>query len=600
MERLPLTASPLASKSIPDWRMSPVLLRNVSAALLSIGLMGVGLIPGPSEAKALREATIRRIVEGREVFIDRVQARVYQRAGAGQQLSTGKSRAELLFDRKAIGYLGKNSLITLGKECFSLSSGTVLVNGRQNGCLGSKILGVRGTTYVLTREADALYRLSVLHGEARIAAADQALPIGSVIDPAGSGNAAQLLTGAADPMDQDIASLYPRLNPVVDIGSSAYGSNAGGVAIGEALGLVLADAGVFLPLYQAESSRVVYNYTRTSANFDGFWGISSEVGYRWFDPNNRSTNGVLVGYDGWQADNCYQSLVVAAAEWERNRWQLSAQGGVPVDGCENSIGYASAGVGIPIADLGRRPVLLGLAPYVLHGIGESFGGGRVSLSVPIGEHVDLTAYGQRDGLLDTTVGGQVRIRFPVGSHFVNDPNRSARLMPSPLPWRASHALKGPSVASSSLAFAQTSMAQAETAVSDASGWLRAAGGEEVVVKQGEQALLDADGNLIKIERLNQSQFEDLILINLKGMNLLPESRVIGELYARLYGKPAPETLAVTGLDWYVNAGKPMPRPRGANNLVVPQDRLPRAEASPPPPQPAPQPPLQVLGVGGGI
>ncbi len=570
--------------------------RSVSAfaSLLCIGVLGASLVPAPSSASTLREAKIRRIVEGNQVYIDRVQARVNQNAGLGQQLSTGQSRAELLFDRRAIGYLGKNSLITLGQKCFSLSSGTVLVNGRQNGCLGSKILGVRGTTYVLTRVSDQQYRLSVLHGEARVGPSESVAQDPGDARTTGDARLTAVSTSSGEgAAEQDILSLYPRLNPVVDLGSSAYGSNAGGVAIGQALGLVLADAGFFVPLYQSESSKTLYSYTRASANFDGFWGISSELGYRWFDPNNRSTNGALVGYDGWQSEDCFQSQVVAGAEWERNRWQLTAQGGIPVDHCKNSIGYASAGVGIPIADLGRRSVLLGVAPYVLHGIGDNFGGGRLSLSVPIGQHVDITAYGQYDGLLDTTIGGQFRIRFPVGSHFVNDPNRNSPLLSSPLPWRADRSTGGPLIAS----LQSPAHGDAETTlappISDAGGWLSAATADEVVVKQGEQALLDSDGNLISKQSLSQSEFESLIEFNLKGMNLLPESHVIGEFYSRLYGKPVPETLAVTGLDWYVNAGTPMPRPRGANNLSVPQDRLPQdqspqpsSNSTPPPPPPA--------------
>ena len=67
-------------------------------------------------AAPFNSATIRRIIDGREVFIDQRQAAVNQTAGRDQELSTGSSRAEVLFDRRALGFLGTNSLIRLGQE----------------------------------------------------------------------------------------------------------------------------------------------------------------------------------------------------------------------------------------------------------------------------------------------------------------------------------------------------------------------------------------------------------------------------------------------------------------------------------------------------
>ena len=87
-------------------------------------------------------------IDGARLFIDKKPARIKQTADSGQELSTGKSRAELLFDRRALGFLGNNSLIKLGEECFRLDQGQVLINGPQSACLGSKVLGIRGTTSV--------------------------------------------------------------------------------------------------------------------------------------------------------------------------------------------------------------------------------------------------------------------------------------------------------------------------------------------------------------------------------------------------------------------------------------------------------------------
>ncbi len=522
--------------------------------ILSSGLLLTAL-PHPGPAAPFNQATVRRIVEGREVFIDQQPARVNQSASRGQRLSTGNSRAELLFDRRAIGYLGKNSLITLGQQCFRLQSGTVLVNGPQASCLGSRVLGVRGTTYVLTALSDGHYDLAVLHGEAEVGQGQET--------PSGEG---------------DILNSYPRLNPVADFGSSAFGSSGNSGSIGAAEGLVLGDLGLFLPLAQGEGSKVLYSYTRANSNFDGFWGISSEVGYRWFDPNNQSLNGGLVGYDGWQGDGCFHSQVAVGAEWERNRWQLSAQGGIPVDGCEDSLGYATAGVGIPIVNLGQQSILLGVSPYLLTNSGDSYAGGRLSIDVPIGNNVDLMAYGQYDDLLETTIGGQLRIRFALGGGFVADPNLRPRALQSPLPWQTSGSGSPERGRSSSLIAQGTgALISAENIRWDRAPWgshqdPQAEGippGAGVVIKAGETARLDQEGNLISKAPLEREQFEALITANLKGQNLLPESHAIGKLFEGLYQTPPPPIMGILGLNWYLKARNPLPRPRGANNLTTP-------------------------------
>jgi hypothetical protein len=104
------------------------------------------------------------VVDGNQVYIDGRNARVNDVARSGQQLRTGSSRAELLFDNRATGFMGKSSVITLGNTCFRLSNGSVLVSGPQKACLGSKVLGVRGTTYALSRSSDGAYDVFVLEG----------------------------------------------------------------------------------------------------------------------------------------------------------------------------------------------------------------------------------------------------------------------------------------------------------------------------------------------------------------------------------------------------------------------------------------------------
>ena len=541
----------------------------IRRGLLALTLLAGSL--GPALAAPFQNATVRRIIDGRQVFIDSQPARVNQTAGRGQQVRTGNSRTELLFDRRAIGFLGRNSLITLGQDCFRLSSGTVLVNGPQSSCLGSKVLGVRGTTYVLSASEQGGYELAVLTGEAVLAnsAAEAAEA------PGGEGSV-------------DILSRYPRLSPVVGFGSSAWGSNAGGKSLGEAAGLILGDLGFFTPLLQKGGSSLLYSYSTGSSNFDGFWGLSSELGYTWFDPNNRSTSTLLLGYDGWQQpagdaslSSCFHSQVAVGGQWQRNRWQFSANGGIPVDGCDNNLGFAMAQVGIPIVDLGNDSIHLSLAPYVMHAIGNNYGGGRIGLNVPIGNQLNLSAYGQYDDLLNSVVGGQISYRFATAGRFVRDPNLPAPGQRSPVPWQ-NQAFNGGQPMQ--LALGPQAKGPAEPGQSDAVNPLLSQT-QNAVVRAGETARFDASGNLISRQALSRERYEQLLLNNLEGQNLLPESHAIATTYERLYRDSAPAVLAVTGVDWLMAARTPFPRLRASNNLVVPEDKLPkesnnRAKAEP--------------------
>ena len=512
----------------------------------------VTLNPWAVQATPFKTATIRRIVDGRQVYIDQQQARVNQTAGQGQQLSTGNSRTELLFDRRALGFLGRNSQIRLGQDCFQLSTGSVLINGPERACLGNKVLGVRGTTYVLTKQTDQTYELAMLTGEAELTDPD--------------------LVIASSSEAPDILKRYPSLSPVVGFGSSAYGSNAGGLGLGQAAGLVLGNISFYTPLWQSEGSRVAYSYTTANSNFDGFWGASSEVGYRWYDPNNQASAGLLVGYDGWQQPGCFHSQIALGAEWQRNRWQVSAQGGIPIAACNDSLGYAMAELAIPVANLGDRSIQLGLAPYVLNGIGNSYGGGRIGLRVPIGNHVDLSAYGQYDNLLNTVVGGSINYRFATAGNFVRDPNLLPGSSSSPLPWlnsqRQNQWQNGQPI---QLALGKVLDRQ------DVNSELltQQSAAPETRIKAGEVASIGANGSLLSKGPLSKERYGQLIQDNLRGQNLLPESHAIAKTYQTLYGMPPQELLATTGMDWLIASRTPFPRLRGADVLVVPANKLPQ-------------------------
>ena len=63
---------------------------HVSRNLLALACTAV-LITPEAAAAPFNSATLRRIIDGREVFIDRRQATVNETADRGQELSTGLS-----------------------------------------------------------------------------------------------------------------------------------------------------------------------------------------------------------------------------------------------------------------------------------------------------------------------------------------------------------------------------------------------------------------------------------------------------------------------------------------------------------------------------
>ena len=65
------------------------------------------MLMSSAAAAPFESATVRRIIDGKEVYVDRQQAMVNDTANRGQQVSTGSSRTELLFDQRAIGFLGQ-------------------------------------------------------------------------------------------------------------------------------------------------------------------------------------------------------------------------------------------------------------------------------------------------------------------------------------------------------------------------------------------------------------------------------------------------------------------------------------------------------------
>lgn len=149
-------------------RLSPA--GAVGAGLAVAVLAAATLSPRPLAAQQSQTAVVQEILDGKELFIDREQARVKQQARSPQLISTGKSRGQLAFDGGAVGRLNRQSQLRLGSTCFLLDKGQVLVSGKQGGCTRSARLSVRGTNYVLEVTDAGDTQISVLEGEVEVQA----------------------------------------------------------------------------------------------------------------------------------------------------------------------------------------------------------------------------------------------------------------------------------------------------------------------------------------------------------------------------------------------------------------------------------------------
>ncbi len=140
--------------------------RQPRQGLLSLVSLVVPLLSTPT--LAAEAATVREILDGKELFIDTRQAKVNDKAVTPQQVSTQNSRGQLAFPSGAAGRLNRFSLLRLGQDCFLLSKGQVLVSGKQAGCTRSSRLSVRGTNYLLAVDESGGTELSVLEGSVEV------------------------------------------------------------------------------------------------------------------------------------------------------------------------------------------------------------------------------------------------------------------------------------------------------------------------------------------------------------------------------------------------------------------------------------------------
>ncbi|MCP9836072.1 hypothetical protein KBY84_01030 [Cyanobium sp. N.Huapi 1H5] len=124
--------------------------------------------PSGSVASPTGSAVVQEILDGRELYIERRQAQVQERAFTPELVRTQKSRGQLGFAGGAAGRLNRFTQLRLGSTCFLLSSGQILVSGQQNGCTRSSRLSTRGTNYVITLLDGGEQEVAVLEGSVEL------------------------------------------------------------------------------------------------------------------------------------------------------------------------------------------------------------------------------------------------------------------------------------------------------------------------------------------------------------------------------------------------------------------------------------------------
>lgn len=151
-----------------------LLLAPALALVVPLALPLVAMQPG----QARQSASVAEILDGDQLYIDRRQVRVKARAISPEVVSTGDSRAQLIFSSGAAGRLNRFSMLRLASSCFLLDQGQILVSGPQNACTRSARLSVRGTNYLVAVQDDGSAQLTVLEGQVEVEPLNNGQPSG--------------------------------------------------------------------------------------------------------------------------------------------------------------------------------------------------------------------------------------------------------------------------------------------------------------------------------------------------------------------------------------------------------------------------------------
>ena len=116
----------------------------------------------PSQAQ-ISQAVVQEIIDGPQVYIEEIQAKVDDQAEFGQVIVTKKARAGILFNNGASGRLSENASVIVG-QCVELERGKLLARGPVNGCMAVVSVAVTGTLYVMERKEGQSGEIKVLEG----------------------------------------------------------------------------------------------------------------------------------------------------------------------------------------------------------------------------------------------------------------------------------------------------------------------------------------------------------------------------------------------------------------------------------------------------
>jgi hypothetical protein len=273
-------------------------------------------------------------------------------------------------------------------------------------CIGDKVAHHKSTIIVEQDDAGT-YTVAVLAGQAEI---DEAEPL---VDS-----------------NYDILRRYPSIGSTIGAGTAGYAN-----AYPSSGGLIVGSVDYFLPLAQHRASSILYSYTATGSNFDGYWGVSTEIGYRWFTPSDKSATSLYIGYSGFDSPSCFNNLVNLGGGWEKGRWRLGATAGLKTGGCDAGFNFGSINISAPIAKFNQiRTAYLSFTPYLIwgdnilslsnyDGSGSSVSpGAKLSLNAPVSESVSVGTYASIDTINGVSIGGLLKVRFPTGGKIIRDPN----------------------------------------------------------------------------------------------------------------------------------------------------------------------------------
>lgn len=142
------------------------LVKNYFAvAVATLAASSAVLAPPALQAAPRPDARVQEILDGNELYIDKKQAKLNQLAYRPELISTKQSRGSIAFSTGAQARISKNSQLRLGSDCARLTQGQMLISGRQNTCVGSVKMSVRGTHYLVEVIEDGSTEVAVLDGQ---------------------------------------------------------------------------------------------------------------------------------------------------------------------------------------------------------------------------------------------------------------------------------------------------------------------------------------------------------------------------------------------------------------------------------------------------